>query len=81
MRNIVSLLIIVILCGCNNLKHNLGLVTVAPNEKEVQTVKPLSVPKKFDLPEPSAETILPRVEGLKESTRIETTSNLIERRK
>ncbi|MDF2965377.1 MAG: hypothetical protein K0Q51_765 [Rickettsiaceae bacterium] len=77
MKNILYTLILsLLISSCSNLKNSLGLVAVAPNEHEVKTVKPVKVPKKFDLPEPKlVEESTPA-----QNSKLETTSNLIERK-
>ncbi len=56
MNRIVTLIsMMLVLYGCSsNLKNKVGLSKLAPDEQAVQTLKPLQVPEKFDLPPPQA---------------------------
>ncbi len=79
MKYIYLSLITVILTACGNFKHHIGWSSVAPNENEVKVLKPLEIPKTFDLPEPSKETITPKLKTPNKAPVAAPNSDLIHR--
>ena len=50
MKKIVILCLLAFVAGCSGVtKETLGIASKAPNEKLVETRKPLSLPPEFDL--------------------------------
>jgi uncharacterized lipoprotein len=81
MKYILLSLVMVMLSACTNLKQTMGWSSSVPNEAEVQVIKPLEVPKKFDLPQPSEPTIIHTLKTSSKAPVSEANSDLIHRKK
>jgi uncharacterized lipoprotein len=52
-KKVLATIALVILAGCSNkMKKSMGMITSAPDEFQVKSVKPLEVPPHYNLPEP-----------------------------